>query len=115
MSASANATAPLGVGGVSVDRARSRQSEPPAGRLRAEHGRDRLAASPVEARVRIRGVVLQDHDDEFDRWVVAKGGPEAVVAMIEDIKRRVAEGSLPAFWEEEPLLEYWAGGRRQSA
>lgn len=34
--------------------------------------------------------------------------------MIEDIKRRVAGGSLPVFREKEALLAYWAAGRRQS-
>jgi hypothetical protein len=59
-------------------------------------------------------MALQE-DDDFDRWVAEKGGPEAVVDIIEDIKRRVAEGSLPVFREKEALVAYWAAGRRQSA
>jgi hypothetical protein len=52
-----------------------------------------------------------DNDCDFDRWVAEKGGAEAVGAMIEDTKRRVADGTLPTFLDKEALLAHWASGR----
>lgn len=56
---------------------------------------------------------MTDDDDDFDRWVADHGGPEGVAAMIDDIKRRVADGSLPAFDNKDELLAYWNAGRPQ--
>ena len=55
-------------------------------------------------------MATQRDDDDFDRWIAEKGGPEAVVAMIDDMKRRVADGSLPRFQDKQALLSYWADG-----
>lgn len=55
-------------------------------------------------------MATQGNDDDFDRWIAEKGGPEAVVAMIDDMKRRAADGSLPGFKDKQALLSYWADG-----
>jgi len=57
-------------------------------------------------------------DPSFDQWVADMGGEDAVVAMIEDTKRRAAEGSLRGFHDEasyEQFLKDLGPGRRQSA
>jgi len=56
-----------------------------------------------------------DDGGDFDGWVAELGGAAAVGAMIEDIKARVADGSLPALSDKEALLAYWNAGRRQTA
>jgi len=57
----------------------------------------------------------ESDDASFDEWVAAMGGEEAVVAMIDDTKRRVVDGTLPGFTDAESLAAYWNRGRRQSA
>ncbi len=54
-------------------------------------------------------------DASFDEWVAEMGGESAVVALIDDTKRRVADGTLPGFTDAESLSAYWNRGRRQSA
>ncbi len=70
------------------------------------------SVSPPGLWRKLAAVSTQRDDDDFDRWVTEKGGPEAVVAMI-DMKRRVADGSLPGFRDKEALLAYWADGRHE--
>jgi hypothetical protein len=53
-------------------------------------------------------------DCDFDRWVAEQGGAKAVGTMIEDTKRRVADGTLPALRDKEALLAQWEAGRHQS-
>ena len=50
----------------------------------------------------------------LDDWI-EEVGEEAVVAVVEDTKRRVEDGTLPAFSDREGLLAYLRRGRRQSA
>ncbi len=57
-------------------------------------------------------------DSSFYEWVAEMGGEEAVVAMIEDTKRRAAEGSLRGFHDEASYAQFLKDlgpGRRQSA
>ena len=69
--------------------------------------RDHLATGLAP---KLPAVSSEPDDHDFDRWVAEKGGPEAVVAMIDDMKRRVADGSLPGFQDKQALLSYWADG-----
>ncbi len=65
-----------------------------------------------------RSDIAANEDPEFDRWVVEMGGEEAVVAMIEDTRRRAAEGTLRGFHDEASygqFLKDLGPGRRQSA
>lgn len=57
-------------------------------------------------------------DASLDEWVAEMGGEEVFVAMIEDTKRRAADGSLPGFHDERSLsefLEHLGRGNRQPA
>ncbi len=68
--------------------------------------------------VSLRGMALSHEESDnasFDKWIAEMGGEEAFVAMIEDTKRRAADGSLPGFTDAQSLLAYWNRGRRQSA
>ncbi len=49
---------------------------------------------------------IAEEDDSFDQWVADEGGPEAVLAMIEDIRRQIDEGSLREFTDKEEFLAY---------
>lgn len=40
----------------------------------------------------------------FERWVADEGGPEAVVAIIEDVRRQAAEGLLAGFTDKDEFL-----------
>jgi hypothetical protein len=45
-----------------------------------------------------------DDDRSFDQWVVDEGGPEAVVAMVEDVRHQVDEGLLQGFTDKDEYL-----------
>ena len=45
---------------------------------------------------------------------IAEVGEEAVVAVVEETKRRVAHGSLPSFDSSADLLTFARRGHRQS-
>ena len=49
-----------------------------------------------------------------DAWI-AEIGEEAVIGIVEDTRRRAAEGSLPAFDNEADLKAFLRRGHRQSA
>lgn len=50
----------------------------------------------------------------LDEWI-DEVGEDAVMAVVEDTKRRVEDGSLPAFSDKKDLLAYVRRARRQSA
>lgn len=54
-------------------------------------------------------------DQSFDQWVRDEGGPEAVVAMVEDVKRQADEGLLPGFTNKEDFLTHLVRRGRRSA
>lgn len=54
-------------------------------------------------------------DQSFDQWVRDEGGPEAVVAMVEDVKRQADEGLLPGFSDKEEFLTHLVRRGRRSA
>ncbi len=56
-----------------------------------------------------------DEDQSFEQWVADEGGPEAVVAMIDDVRRQIAEGLLPAFTDKNEFLAHLARPGRRSA
>jgi len=57
---------------------------------------------------------VQD-DSDFDRWVEDQGGPEAVLTMIDDVRRQAEDGSLQGFTNKDEFLAYLAGRSRRSA
>lgn len=44
--------------------------------------------------------------DEFDQWVADQGGPEAVAAMVADVRRQVEKGTLPGFTDRASFLAH---------
>lgn len=50
----------------------------------------------------------------IDEWIAEVGEP-AVIADVEETRRRIAEGSLPSFDNPADLLAFLRRGRRQSA
>jgi hypothetical protein len=50
----------------------------------------------------------------LDEWV-ASVGEEAVVAAVEEARRRIAVGSTPGFTDKEQFLEYLGRPRHRSA
>ena len=56
------------------------------------------------------------HDDaDFEQWVEDQGGPEAVLSMIEDVRRQAADGSLRGFTDKDEFLAHLASRSRRSA
>ena len=56
------------------------------------------------------------HDEStFEQWVADEGGPEAVVAMIDEVRRQAAEGLLPGFTDKDMFLAHLGRPGRQSA
>ena len=49
------------------------------------------------------GSLVVDEDQSFEEWVADEDGPEAVVAMIDGVRRQATEGSLIAFTDKEFL------------
>lgn len=47
--------------------------------------------------------------------IAEMGGEEAVVAMIEDTKRRVADGTLREFHDRESFLQFFRQGRHSQS
>ncbi len=54
-------------------------------------------------------------DDSFDDWVAKVGGPEAVVEIVDDLRRQVDEGLLPGLTNREDFLAYLGRPSRRSA
>jgi len=72
---------------------------------------------PGQARVQValyHRVVVQD-DSSFEQWVTDQGGPEAVVAMVEDTRRQANEGLLRGFTDKDEFLAYLERHGRRSA
>ncbi len=59
-------------------------------------------------------MMVQD-DSSFEQWVTDQGGPEAVVAMVEDTRRQADEGSLRGFTDKDEFLAYLERHGRRSA
>jgi len=57
----------------------------------------------------------QPQTPEIDAVIAEMGGEEAVVAMIEDTKRRVADGTLREFHDKKSFLEFFRQGRRSQS
>jgi hypothetical protein len=56
-----------------------------------------------------------DDDSDFAQWVEDQGGPEAVLMMIEDVRRQAADGSLRGFTNKDEFLAHLASRSRRSA
>jgi len=54
-------------------------------------------------------------DSSFEQWVTDLGGPEAVAAMVDAIRRQVADGSLVGFTDKEEFLAHLRRSDRRSA
>jgi hypothetical protein len=54
-------------------------------------------------------------DQSFEHWVAEEGGPEAIVEMVAEMRRRVEEGLLPGFTDKEAFLEHLRRDDRRSA
>jgi len=62
------------------------------------------------------GTVPRVNDDlSFDQWVADEGGPEAVVAMVGDLRRQAADGSLRGFSDKDGFLAHLDRRGRRSA
>jgi hypothetical protein len=56
------------------------------------------------------------HDDpDFEQWVKDEGGPEAVLALVEEVQRRAADGSLRGFTDKDEFLAHLGRRGRRSA
>ncbi len=56
------------------------------------------------------------NEASFDQWVADHGGPEAVAAMIAEMRRQVEAGTLPSFTDKDEFLAHIAARRdRRSA
>ena len=47
--------------------------------------------------------------------VANEGGPEAVVAIVDELRQQAAEGSLPGFTDKDEFLAYLGRRGRRSA
>lgn len=56
-----------------------------------------------------------DGESSFDQWVADEGGPEAVVAMVEDVRRQADEGLLKGFTDKDEFLAHVTRRGRRSA
>lgn len=54
-------------------------------------------------------------EDDFDRWVADEGGPEAVVALIAELRRQIDSGDLPGFTNRDDFEAYLRRPDRRSA
>lgn len=54
-------------------------------------------------------------DPTFDEWITDLGGPDAAAAMVEAIRRQVANGSLVGFTDKEQFLAHLRRTDRRSA
>jgi len=59
--------------------------------------------------------VATGDDDDFDQWVADQGGPEAVAAMVSEIRRQVEDGTLHGFTDRGEFLAHLARRDRRSA
>ncbi len=74
-----------------------------------------LGPGPGRVQVALyRRMMVQD-DSSFEQWVTDQGGPEAVVAMVEDTRRQADEGSLRGFTDKDGFLAYVERHGRRSA
>lgn len=54
-------------------------------------------------------------DLSFEQWVANEGGPEAVVAIVDELRQQAAEGSLPGFTDKDEFLAYLGRRGRRTA
>lgn len=54
-------------------------------------------------------------DYDFDQWVADEGGPDAVVEMIADLRRKIEDGLLPGFTSKDDFFAHLGRPGRQSA
>ena len=56
-----------------------------------------------------------DGEPSFEQWVADEGGPEAVVAMVDDVRRQADEGVLEGFTDKDEFLAHVSRRGRRSA
>jgi hypothetical protein len=56
-----------------------------------------------------------NEDPDFDQWVTEEGGPEAVVAMVDQVRRQADDGSLRGFSDKDEFLAHLGRRGRRSA
>jgi len=62
------------------------------------------------------GTIMGVNDDPtFDQWVTDEGGPEGVVAMVDDLRRQADDGVLPGFSDKDEFLAHLERRDRRSA
>ena len=54
-------------------------------------------------------------EESFEQWVADEGGPEAVVTMVEEVRRQADEGVLTGFTDKDEFLAHVARPGRRSA
>ncbi len=58
---------------------------------------------------------MVDEDPSFEQRVADEGGPEAVVAMVDEVRRQAAEGVIPGFNDKYTYLAHVERRDRRSA
>jgi hypothetical protein len=76
------------------------------------HGRDRTPGRREAVAV---ASVTVDEDLDFEQWVAEEGGPEAVVAMVDEVRRQADDGSLRGFSDKDEFLAHLGRRGRRSA
>lgn len=56
-----------------------------------------------------------NEDLDFEQWVTEEGGPEAVVAMVDEVRRQADDGSLRGFSDKDEFLAHLGRSGRRSA
>lgn len=87
--------------------------------MSAHAGQSRTPASAKQAAASNRAgtvaVMAGTNDDDFDQWVADQGGPEAVAAIVADVRQQVQDGTLPGFTDQAEFLAHLRRRDRRSA
>jgi hypothetical protein len=55
------------------------------------------------------------NDPDFEQWVTDEGGPDAVLAMVDEVRRQAADGLLRGFTDKDEFLAHLGDRGRRSA
>ena len=83
--------------------------------IRARRTAAWTSPAPLVANVPLVPSVAVHDDLSFEQWVAKEGGPEAVVAIVEELRQQAAEGSLPGFTDKDEFLAHLERRGRRSA
>jgi hypothetical protein len=76
---------------------------------RHRHDRTRCRTGAAVARAPV------SEDPDFQQWVTEEGGPDAVLAMVDEVRRQADDGSLRGFTDKDEFLAYPGRRGRRSA